>query len=213
MKLKICRVTDLQTAIELVRAGVDYLGFHDLQDTNTTRTAQLVGINRKLREDGFDGGVLLTKVTDIGWISQVASCGRYPLVQLHRQADLAEIEELSGILHHTGSSLVQVVDPYLHHSDTVHKILEHARYVLYDNYVGGTGQRLADSYLDSMPMERAFLAGGIDDLRASQLQSRYRPYAIDVQSWVERRDAGGRREHSKDMDRVSQLVEIARREP
>lgn len=33
-------------------------------------------------------------------------------------------------------------------------------------------------------MSRAFLAGGINDVKALEIKKQHNPYAIDVQSWV-----------------------------
>ena len=212
MKLKICRVRDLGSAHELIAAGVDYLGFHDIDTANVERSQRLAVINRTLYATGFTGGVLLTKATDTAWIVRSASNGLYPFVQLHRDASLSEIKKIARLLCEVGSSLIQVVDPSIHRASYAHEVLEHAKYVLYDNYIGGTGRAVAESQLDSMPMNRAFIAGGIDDARAQRLQSRFAPYAIDVQSWVQRPNEGtAPLGYSKDMNRVTQLVRIVRR--
>ena len=212
MKLKICRVRDLSCAHELVAVGVDYLGFHDIDTANVERSQRLAAINRALNATGFTGGVLLTKATDTAWIVRSASDGLFSFVQLHRDASLPEIKEIARLLSEVGSSLIQVVDPSIHRASHAREILAHAKYVLYDNYIGGTGRAIAESQLDSMPMSRAFLAGGIDDARAQRLQSRFAPYAIDVQSWVQRPNEGTAPPgYSKDMKRVTQLVQIVRR--
>lgn len=212
MKLKICRIRDLSCAHELVAVGVDYLGFHDIDTANVERSQRLAAINRALNATGFTGGVLLTKATDTAWIVRSASDGLFSFVQLHRDASLPEIKEIARLLSEVGSSLIQVVDPSIHRASHAREILAHAKYVLYDNYIGGTGRAIAESQLDSMPMSRAFLAGGIDDARAQRLQSRFAPYAIDVQSWVQRPNEGTAPPgYSKDMKRVTQLVQIVRR--
>ena len=102
MKLKICRVRDLASAHELIAAGVDYLGFHDLDTANVERSQRLAAINRALYANGFTGGVLLTKATDTAWIMRSASNGLYPLVQLHRDASLSEIKKIERFLREKG---------------------------------------------------------------------------------------------------------------
>lgn len=203
MKLKICQIQDSPTAFQLLRAGVNYLGFHVLDPTQTEQAFRSAAVNTTLRANGFEGGVLLTKADDVSWIVESAVSGAYRHVQVHHDTNPRHIEELASLLHDAGTSLIQVVDPTMHDAAYVTEILTYADYVLYDNYVGGTGRRISDDDLRRMPMDRAFIAGGIDDVRARELKARFSPYAIDVQSWV--KQSGG----SKNLDRVMTLVDIA----
>lgn len=202
MKLKICQIRDSRTAFQLVEMGVDYLGFHVLETLQAEHKSRAAGINKRLRASGFDGGVLLTKVNDVDWLVNTTMEGQYRYVQVHRDADLDGVAELARRLREHGISLIQVIDPLVHDAAYVTHILSHADYVLYDNYTGGTGCRISYDVLEGMPMDRAFIAGGVDDISARQLKSRFSPYGVDVQTWVKGPDK------SKDMDKVSALIEI-----
>jgi len=65
MKLKICQIRDNGSALRLVEAGVDYLGFHVLDESKIQEQARSAVINKQLRAMGFEGGVLLTKAHDL----------------------------------------------------------------------------------------------------------------------------------------------------
>jgi phosphoribosylanthranilate isomerase len=204
MKLKVCQIRTPRDAFQLLDAGVDYLGMHVLRMEHTEQRTRSANVNTQLRAAGFDGGVVLTKVTDLDWICETTRAGSYRYVQLHCNADLSTVAELSIRLSGIGSSLIQVVDPTIRDGAYVESALEHAEFVLYDNYEGGTGRQLSDAALNGLPMDRAFIAGGVDDCRARELRTRFSPYAVDVQSWVSRNDK------SKDIDKVKALLEIAK---
>lgn len=202
MKLKICKIVDRNTAFGLVEAGVDFLGFHVLTSQDPEKELRAASINGELIAAGFDGGVLLTKSTDVAWICAAAAAGRYRFVQLHRGAELDAVADLSARLGSAGIDLIQVVDPVIRNADYVEQALAHAAFVLYDNYTGGTGKQIPDDLLRRFPSGRAFVAGGIDDARARELRDGYSPYALDVQSWVDLDD------HTKDMAKVAALLRL-----
>lgn len=202
MKLKICQIRSASSGEELAALGVDFLGFHVLDESLVDKRASLLAANRRLAETGFEGGVLLTRSRDHGWITAAAEEGHFSLVQVHRFASVGEIADLSGRLRKVGAGVVQVVDPRDQSLEYVTSILNDVEYVLYDNYVGGTGERFVDEDLAGLPMERAFIAGGIDADRALALRRKFRPFGVDVQSWVKRPDK------TKDLDRVIRLVSV-----
>jgi phosphoribosylanthranilate isomerase len=207
MKLKICKIESLDSARDLVAVGVDFLGFHVLDESKEQYRERSASINRKLRDQGFDGGVFLTKSNNLDWTISSAQDGAYELVQLHSDASMDYIKKLSRGLRSEHIKLIQVVNPAVHDSSYITSILDFASHVLYDNYYGGTGEPVSIDDLDRVPMDRAFVAGGINDRRAEQVKDRYSPYAIDVQSWVT--PVGDLLKGHKLMDRVSRLVAIS----
>lgn len=204
VRLKICKVVDRATAFDLMEAGVDYLGFHVLSTADDGKEATAAAINRELRGTGYGGGVLLTKSKNVDWIRRATITGAFQFVQLHRGAELNEIVHLATQLDVIGAQLIQVVDPAVRSTEYIDEVLKHAAFVLYDNYTGGTGRQISNAVLERVPADRAFIAGGINEVRACELRDEYRPYALDVQSWVDHRD------HTKDMSKVEALLRVVR---
>lgn len=205
MKLKVCQVRDAESAADLVACGADFLGFHVLDESHVQERDAYAAINRKLVSDGYSGGVILTKAQSLDWIIDAAAEGAYAYVQTHRDLLLEDVAELGRRLHGQSCGLIQVVDPAERSPDYVAALLDLADFVLYDNYQGGTGMQLGDDILEALPMDRAFIAGGVDAARADEIRERYNPFGIDVQSWVKRSDGG------KDLGRVRELLRITQR--
>ena len=184
MKLKICQISDIETASKLVRMGVDYLGFHIIDKMDMRRVEKIASINVQLRKNGYSGGTLLTKINNPADVVKLAKYGHFQYLQMHRNLNLSQIEYLADALHHNGIKYIQVIDPESKSKVYVNCTLNLVDYVLYDNYEGGTGRQIPEHNLVGFPMSRAFLAGGINDVKALEIKKQHNPYAIDVQSWV-----------------------------
>lgn len=203
MRVKICKVRDLECALEMVRLGVDFLGFHVLDRGHGDDLQRSALLAERLRRRGFEGTVLLTREVDASWIVEAATEGRYSYVQFHRPFVLERDRALAACLSSKGIRTIQVIDPRAEALDVIDEVLAHVDHVLYDSHVGGTGIQIADDQLTSWPMDRALVAGGIDLIRATELKYRFAPFGVDIQGWV--RGVGMR----QDIERVSALVNAA----
>ena len=77
MKLKICQISDIETASKLVRMGVDYLGFHIIDKMDMRRVEKIASINVQLRKNGYSGGTLLTKINNPADVVKLAKYGHF----------------------------------------------------------------------------------------------------------------------------------------
>lgn len=199
-KLKICRVTEKRSAESLIEAGVDYLGFH-LLDPSRAPIEKYSVLTQQLSALGFDNCVMVTKSTDLDWVSTVLRLGRYRYVQMHRQMTIAEIEETVTKLGRANAELIQTVDPATNTPEYAEQVAARARFVLYDNYVGGSGRPHESGALEGFPMASSFIAGGVSATSAPALVAEHAPYGLDVQSWVENVDK------TKNLQRVEALLQ------
>lgn len=184
--IKICRVGDYPTARALVWQGADFLGFHFLNDAELSPDNPLATVNKTLVNiDSFNGGVLLSRTVDPNRLGPTADAGQFHYIQVHCDFNLSELTRLKMSEAARNRSIIAVVDPTKRDSSEIREINEISDYILVDHLKGGTGQQVPEALIDTLPMERCFLAGGLNSGNVRQKVAKFNPFAVDVQTATE----------------------------
>lgn len=200
--IKICRLKDYKRARAIAWQGADYLGFHFVECGDLRPDNPLVAINRQLvRRDGFTGGVMLTRTARFEDVREVLEDGEFHLLQIHCSYSVADLQALKSETSRRGVEVIAVVDPTSTPLDTIKEINAIADYILVDHIKGGTGQPVDERLLKDIPMDRCFLAGGLDFENVAEKVARFKPYSIDVQTDTERKNT-----KEKDLQRTHNLI-------
>ncbi len=205
MRLKICGITNLQQAIEIVNLGIDTLGFICVnQSPRYIKPQQIKNIIEKLPQESSTVGVFVNE--DINKIIQIITQTGLTGIQLHgdetvndcqhiRQA-LPEIEIIKAFRYQNQESLNQL-DSYLPVVDTI----------LLDAYQvgvhGGTGQQFKwEDLTDFRPSRPWLLAGGLKPDNVMKAFNTVACDGLDISSGVEISPG------NKDIDKIKELCHL-----
>lgn len=203
--VKVCGITEKDDALSIARLGVWALGFIFVPESprfvDPERVREIVSCLR--------GKVLTVGVFQNASFQEIRSirnfCG-LDLVQLHGEEDPSFCERLGkGVIKVFG---VQEEMP----PEGIEEYIPWISYVLFDTVCGGkkggTGVpfpwQAVSSLLGQIPRP-AIVAGGLTVENVSSLLERIRPFALDVNSGVEK--APGK----KDVERVREFLAIVQR--
>jgi len=192
--VKICGITDIETARAVASLGADMLGFHvDLHHSRNPLTRDMVA--KIVSELPLTcSAVLVTSATDPEKIAQLVKDTGVTAVQLH--GDMEEMGKLKSELPHI--KLYKVVNVFDESAVDEAKSYEGiADALVLDSAIKETGQRGGTGKTHDWNISRkivestslpVILAGGLNPDNVSEAVRKVRPYAVDVNSGVSNPD-------------------------
>ncbi|MCA1000977.1 phosphoribosylanthranilate isomerase [Bacillus thuringiensis] len=196
MKVKICGITDVETAKSACEYGADALGFVFAESKRKITPKRAKEIIQELPANVLKIGVFVNESVEV--IQKIADeCG-LTHVQLHGDEDNHQIRRLNipsiKSLGVTSESDMKNAQGY------------EADYILFDSpkekFHGGNGKTFSWEILGHMPKEsreKTILAGGLNVLNIEEAIRTVRPYMVDVSSGVEI-------EGKKDVEKIKQFI-------
>ncbi|MED3476641.1 phosphoribosylanthranilate isomerase [Bacillus thuringiensis] len=196
MKVKICGITDVETAKSACEYGADALGFVFAESKRKITPKRAKEIIQELPANVLKIGIFVNESVEV--IQKIADeCG-LTHVQLHGDEDNHQIRRLNipsiKSLGVTSESDMKNAQGY------------EADYILFDSpkekFHGGNGKTFSWELLGHMPKElrkKTILAGGLNALNIEEAIRTVRPYMIDVSSGVEI-------EGKKDVEKIKQFI-------
>ena len=196
MKVKICGITDVETAKSACEYGADALGFVFAESKREITPKRAEEIIQELPANVLKIGVFVNESVEV--IQKIADeCG-LTHVQLHGDEDNYQIRRLNipsiKSLGVTSESDMKNAQGY------------EADYILFDSpkekFHGGNGKTFSWELLRHMPKElrkKTILAGGLNALNIEEAIRTVRPYMVDVSSGVET-------EGKKDVEKIKQFI-------
>ncbi|HGE5804314.1 TPA: phosphoribosylanthranilate isomerase [Bacillus thuringiensis] len=196
MKVKICGITDMETAKRACEYGADALGFVFAESKRKITPKRAEEIIQELPANVLKIGVFVNESVEV--IQKIADeCG-LTHVQLHGDEDNYQIRRLNipsiKSLGVTSESDMKNAQGY------------ETDYILFDSpkekFHGGNGKTFSWELLGHMPKElrkKTILAGGLNALNIEEAIRTVRPYMIDVSSGVET-------EGKKDVEKIKQFI-------
>ncbi|MGE6537326.1 phosphoribosylanthranilate isomerase [Bacillus luti] len=200
MKVKICGITDTETAKRACEYGADALGFVFAESKRKITPEQAKEIIEELPAHVLKIGVFVNESVEV--IQKIADeCG-LTHVQLHGDEDNYQIERLNipsikalGVISEGDMKNAQTYE---------------ANYILFDSpkekFHGGNGKKFSWELLAHMPnelREKTILAGGLNALNIEEAIRTIQPYMVDVSSGVET-------EGKKDVEKIKQFIKKAK---
>jgi len=218
VKVKICGVRNLESALECEALGVDAVGIHAIGQKG------IEGVFTdsdwfKLIPEGLSV-FLLTDQTDPGTLAELISATNCDAVQLQGPQNREQVRQVSEVVRGYGRYLVRTIGlplgtPIETAQRQIAEILGISDAILIDSKsFGGTGTvhdwNVTEGIRDlvSKPL---IIAGGLDAGNCGKAITQTRPWGIDVESGVERhfRLSDGRRVTVKDFKKIRVLVTAA----
>ncbi|MEA1009819.1 phosphoribosylanthranilate isomerase [Bacillus cereus] len=200
MKVKICGITDMETAKRTCEYGADAIGFVFAESKRKIVPELAKEIIQELPANVLKVGVFVNESVEV--IQKIADeCG-LTHVQLHGDEDNHQIRKLN-IPSIKGVGVA------------VEKDIEHAKkyetdYLLFDSpkekFHGGNGKTFSWELLAHMPKElrkKTILAGGLNILNIEEAIRTVQPYMVDVSSGIET-------EGKKDLEKIKQFIKKAK---
>ncbi|PGZ50045.1 phosphoribosylanthranilate isomerase [Bacillus anthracis] len=196
MKVKICGITDMETAKRACEYGADALGFVFAESKRKITPGLAKEIIQELPANVLKIGVFVNESVEV--IQKIADeCG-LTHVQLHGDEDNYQIRRLNipsiKSLGVTSESDMKNAQEY------------ETDYILCDSpkekFHGGNGKTFSWELLAHMPKElreKTILAGGLNTLNIEEAIRTVRPYMVDVSSGVET-------EGKKDVEKIKQFI-------
>ncbi|ASZ65020.1 phosphoribosylanthranilate isomerase [Bacillus cereus] len=196
MKVKICGITDVETAKRACEYGADALGFVFAESKRKITPKRAEEIIQELPANVLKIGVFVNESVEV--IQKIADeCG-LTHVQLHGDEDNYQIIRLNipsiKSLGVTSESDMKNAQRY------------ETDYILFDSpkekFHGGNGKTFSWELLGHMPKElrkKTILAGGLNALNIEEAIRTVRPYMVDVSSGVET-------EGKKDVEKIKQFI-------
>ncbi|PES80260.1 phosphoribosylanthranilate isomerase [Bacillus anthracis] len=196
MKVKICGITDMETAKRACEYGADALGFVFAESKRKITPGLAEEIIQELPANVLKIGVFVNESVEM--IQKIADeCG-LTHVQLHGDEDNYQIKRLNipsiKSLGVTSESDMKNAQGY------------ETDYILFDSpkekFYGGNGKTFSWELLGHMPKElrkKTILAGGLNALNIEEAIRTVRPYMVDVSSGVET-------EGKKDVEKIKQFI-------
>ncbi|HDR7797026.1 phosphoribosylanthranilate isomerase [Bacillus tropicus] len=200
MKVKICGITDMETAKRACEYGADALGFVFAESKRKITPEQVKAINGELPAHVLKIGVFVNESVEV--IQKIANeCG-LTHVQLHGDEDNHQIRRLNipSIKALGVTSKADMKNAQAYETD----------YILFDSpkekFHGGNGKKFSWELLAHMPKElreKTILAGGLNHLNIEEAIRTIQPYMVDVSSGVEI-------EGKKDVEKIKQFIKKAK---
>ncbi|WP_242308424.1 phosphoribosylanthranilate isomerase [Bacillus cereus group sp. BfR-BA-01524] len=196
MKVKICGITDVETAKSACEYGADALGFVFAESKRKITPKRAKEIIQELPANVLKIGVFVNESVEV--IQKIADeCG-LTHVQLHGSEDNHQIRRLNipSIKALGVTSEGDMKNAQTYETD----------YILFDSpkekFHGGNGKKFSWELLAHMPKEsreKTILAGGLNVLNIEEAIRTARPYMVDVSSGVEI-------EGKKDVEKIKQFI-------
>lgn len=181
MKVKICGITDVETALTAVEYGADAIGFVFAESKRKISLETAKEIVSHLPKDVFKVGVFVNETHDK--IEEIASHVGLTHIQLHGD----ETPEFSETL-----SLPVIKALSVSNLETLKAIDEFScKYILLDGpkgkYRGGNGLSFDWNIINSYDFKdkKIILAGGLHEDNVEMAADQINPFMVDVSSGVE----------------------------
>ncbi len=196
MKIKICGITNLQDALDAIKAGANALGFVFYKKSpryiNPEKARQIV---EKLPPFVQTVGLFVNEKTS--FINEICFQSKMQLAQIIDDENHTDFDSLNY-------KYLRVVrakskDDILKYQD---------EYILVDSFVdsfGGEGKRVVLEWFEDVDCSKIVLAGGLTQDNLSELKF-YNFFAVDVSSGVEL--SKGKKDRQKMIDFVKVANEI-----
>lgn len=196
MKVKICGITDMETAKRACEYGADALGFVFAESKRKITPKRAKEIIQELPANVLKVGVFVNESVEV--IQKIADeCG-LTHVQLHGDEDNHQIKRVNIP---SIKSLGVISEDDMKNAQTYE-----ADYILFDSpkekFHGGNGKTFSWELLEHMPKElrkKTILAGGLNNLNIEEAIRTVQPYMVDVSSGVET-------EGKKDVEKIKQFI-------
>ncbi|MES5953918.1 phosphoribosylanthranilate isomerase [Bacillus fungorum] len=200
MKVKICGITDVDTAKCACEYGADAIGFVFAESKRKITPEQATEIIGELPAHVLKVGVFVNESVEV--IRKIVDeCG-LTHVQLHGDEDNHQIRRLNipsikalGVISESDMKNAQAYE---------------TDYILFDSpkekFYGGNGKTFSWELLALMPNElraKTILAGGLNILNIEEAIRTVQPYMVDVSSGVET-------EGKKDLKKIKQFIKKAK---
>ena len=213
IRIKMCGTTSLEDALAAVDAGVDALGFifYEKSPRNIdSEDARL--IIEQLPPFVDTVGVFVDR--DREEVEEIIRYCRLGYAQLHGQESPKYCERLARFAAPCQVLKALRVGEHLRAEDIV-PYSEHVKGFLLDTYhkdmVGGTGKSFDWSIIERLALEKAcILAGGLDVDNVAMAIETVHPYAVDVNSGVEK--SPGQKDHDLIKAFVSKVRQLEQQE-
>jgi phosphoribosylanthranilate isomerase len=209
MKVKICGITDVNTALQAVSLGADAIGFVFAESRRKIDPVLAGEIAEQLPAHVEKIGVFVNETKER--IEEIASLAKLTMVQLHGEESSAFCESLS---------LPVIKALNIGSKDDLNKINEFStEWILLDSqagkYRGGNGTSFNWELLtgETFPGKKIILAGGLNAGNVEKAIELARPYMVDVSSGVEtegKKDCEKIREFIKNAKKIEKLEEQKR---
>lgn len=200
MKVKICGITDMETAKITCEYGADAIGFVFAESKRKITLERAKEIIQELPAHVLKVGVFVNESVEV--IQKTAAeCG-LTHVQLHGDEDNHQIRRLNipsvkalGVFAEDDMKSAQTYE---------------ADYILFDSpkekFHGGNGKAFSWKLLAHMPKElqkKTILAGGLNVSNVEEAIRTVQPYMVDVSSGVET-------EGKKDLEKIKKFIQKAK---
>jgi len=184
-KVKFCKIQTLDEFKIAQELGVDYVGLHQISSDSCDE--EKLSTFATIR-DFPPEIVLLTKSCGREWLDHIVIYHRYKYLQIHVHINEIDFSIMGRYVNQFGVRLILVIDPSLRYTPNEIRLLRKwAWAVLFDNQIGGLGQRIdlvrVPHMLGSIP-PRFFVAGGLDATNVADVMSATQPWGVDVQSSI-----------------------------
>lgn len=199
MKVKICGIKDIKTALSAIESGADALGFVFAQSKRRIAPEEAGEIIRQLPEDLLKVGVFVNETKEN--IEKIVEITGINVIQLHGD----ETPEFSGEF-----SIPVIKALNVGSAEDLSKLDEYSsEYFLLDSpkgkYRGGNGVSFDWSILNEKQFldKKIILAGGLNPDNVAEGIKTANPYMVDVSSGVET-------EGKKDLGKIKRFIDKAR---
>ncbi len=196
MKIKICGITNLEDALDAIKAGADALGFVFYE--KSPRYIEPFKARQIVKDlPPFVQVVGLFVNENATYINQVCTNAKMQMAQIYDDDNYTDYDSLNF-------KYINVV-----RAKSQQDIVENLdRYVLVDAYVeeyGGSGKRVALEWFKGIDCSKIILAGGLNESNLKELAN-FNFYGVDVSSGVEQ--SKGKKDKTKMINFVKAVNEI-----
>lgn len=198
MKVKICGITDVNTALAAVEFGADAIGFVFAESKRRINPEEAMMIAAKLPSDVMKVGVFVNEKQEV--IEQIANLVGLTHIQLHGS-------ESQGFSRSLSLPIIRAIS--IEGKDSLNEWQEYpCEFLLLDGprgkYQGGNGLAFDWSILNDQKLgKKVILAGGLHEGNVLDAIQTAQPYMVDVSSGVE--TAG-----KKDLNKIKRFIEMVK---
>ncbi|MGB3366281.1 MAG: phosphoribosylanthranilate isomerase [Acidaminobacteraceae bacterium] len=203
MKIKICGVTDIDTAKKVCEYGADYIGFVFAKSKRQITVEKAKVISNQIGSSIKKVGVFVDEKADD--IIRISNYCDLDYIQLHGSETLEGYKCKQKIIRSISVDINEESDL----DENLQGLMNSYDHILFDTKVGkqagGSGISFNWSKLVKLNLkkQRCFLAGGINIVNVEEAIRLVNPYAIDVSSGVE---ING----EKDVVKIREFIELIR---
>ncbi|WP_028402633.1 phosphoribosylanthranilate isomerase [Ectobacillus panaciterrae] len=200
MKVKVCGITDVETAKKACEYGADAIGFVFAPSKRKVTPDQAQSIIKQLPNGVLKIGVFVNEQAER--VQEIAAYCGLDYVQLHGDEDACYLQRLN---------LPAIKAFGVASEEDVQKALQYeAEYILLDSpkgaYHGGNGKVFPWELLDNLSEEqrkRVIVAGGLGSHNVQEAIQLVRPYMVDASSSLET-------DGKKDVQKIKQFIQTVK---